>query len=47
MKKIKIENNIRRLHFDNDEIIQQESADKIGVNRQAILSIEKGSIFLL
>ncbi len=45
MKKIKIENNIRRLRFDNDEMTQQELADKVGVSRQAILSIEKGKYF--
>lgn len=42
MKKRKICNNIRRLRFDNDEMTQQELASKVGVTRQAILSIEKG-----
>ncbi len=42
MKKRKIGNNIRRLRFDNDEMTQLELANKIGVTRQAILSIEKG-----
>ncbi len=42
MKKRKIGNNIRRFRFDNNEMTQQELASKIGVTRQAILSIEKG-----
>lgn len=42
MKKRKIKNNIRRLRFDNNEMTQQELANKVGVTRQAILSIEKG-----
>ena len=45
MKKRKIHNNIRRLRFDNNEMTQQELASKIGVTRQAILSIEKGKYF--
>lgn len=42
MKKRKIGNNIRRFRFNNNEMTQQELASKIGVTRQAILSIEKG-----
>ena len=45
MKKRKIGNNIRRFRFDNNEMTQQELASKIGVTRQAILSIEKGKYF--
>lgn len=37
-----IENNIRRLRFDADEMTQQQLADLVGVTRQAIISIEKG-----
>ncbi len=40
MKKRKIGNNIRRFRFDNNEMTQQELASKIGVTRQAILSID-------
>lgn len=42
MKQIKIENNIRRLRFDQDEMTQQQLAEAVGVTRQTIMSIEKG-----
>lgn len=42
MGKCLISNNIRRLRFDRDEMTQQQLADKAGVTRQAIISIEKG-----
>lgn len=42
MAKHNIENNIRRLRFDADEMTQQQLADLVGVTRQAIISIEKG-----
>ncbi|HOT61815.1 MAG TPA: helix-turn-helix transcriptional regulator [Treponemataceae bacterium] len=35
-------NTIRRHRFDANEMTQQELADKAGVTRQAILSIESG-----
>lgn len=38
-----IQNNIRRLRFDADEMTQQELADKVGVTRQTIVAIEKGN----
>ena len=41
MGKSQINNNIRKLRFFNDEMTQQELADKIGVSRQTINSIEK------
>jgi putative transcriptional regulator len=37
-----IRNTIRRLRFDQDEMTQQELADKIGVTRQTINAIELG-----
>ncbi len=40
-----IKNNIRRLRFDNNEMTQQELADKASVTRQAIISIEKGTYY--
>lgn len=40
--KSNIQNNIRRLRFEHDEMTQQELADLAGVTRQAIISIEKG-----
>lgn len=43
MAKKKIDNNIRRLRFDFDEMTQQELADKAGVSRQTIVAIEKGN----
>jgi putative transcriptional regulator len=37
-----IRNTIRRLRFDEDEMTQQELADKVGVTRQTINAIEAG-----
>ncbi|HGG05576.1 MAG TPA: transcriptional regulator [Aliiroseovarius sp.] len=36
-----IENNIRRLRFDADEMTQAALAEKVGVTRQTIVAIEK------
>jgi len=36
-----IENNIRRLRFDHNEMTQQQLADAVGVTRQTIMAIEK------
>lgn len=41
-KKIEISNNIRRLRFFSNEMTQQELAEKAGVSRQTIISIEAG-----
>ena len=41
IKKIHIENSVRRLRFNNDEMTQQELADVIGISRQTIVAIEK------
>ena len=38
-----IQNNIRRLRFDKDEMTQQGLADAVGVSRQTIVAIEKGN----
>lgn len=43
MAKSIIQNNIRRLRFDSDEMTQQELADKVNVSRQTIVAIEKGN----
>lgn len=37
-----VQNNIRRLRFDQDEMTQQDLALKVGVTRQTIVAIEKG-----
>lgn len=42
MSKVNISNNIRKLRFNNDEMTQQELADKLGVSRQTINAIEAG-----
>jgi putative transcriptional regulator len=41
MKKINIDNNVRKLRFMAGELTQQELADKVGVSRQTIVAIEK------
>ena len=42
MSKKGINNNIRKLRFNMDEMTQQELADKLGVSRQTIIAVEKG-----
>src|SRR5690606_14369772 len=42
MGKTRIENRIRRLRFDRDEMTQQALAEKVGVTRQTINAIELG-----
>ena len=37
-----INNNIRKLRFDNDEMTQQQLAEAVKVTRQTIVAIEKG-----
>jgi len=37
-----IENRIRRLRFDHNEMTQQDLAEKVGVTRQTINAIELG-----
>jgi putative transcriptional regulator len=36
-----IENEIRRLRFENGEMTQAELADRVGVTRQTIIAIEQ------
>jgi putative transcriptional regulator len=43
MAKSMIQNNIRRLRFDADEMTQQQLAEEAGVSRQTIVAIEKGN----
>ena len=40
-KKIHIKNTVRKLRFNNNEMIQQQLAEKVGVSRQTIVAIEK------
>jgi len=39
---MRLENNLRRLRFEKNEMTQQELADLIGVSRMTVYSIEKG-----
>ena len=41
MAKFRIRNNVRTLRFHNEEMTQQTLAEKVGVTRQTIVSIEK------
>ena len=40
-KKIHIENAVRKLRFNNNEMTQQELAELVGISRQTIVAIEK------
>jgi putative transcriptional regulator len=40
MTKSQLTNNIRRLRFDHNEMIQEELAKKVGVTRQTIIALE-------
>ncbi len=40
MAKSELKNQVRRLRFENDEMTQQQLADKAGVTRQTIIAIE-------
>ena len=42
MGKTKIENCIRKLRFEQDEMTQQALAERIGVTRQTVNAIELG-----
>ena len=42
VKKLSIGNNLRKLRFHHNEMTQEQLAEKIGVTRQTIVSIEKG-----
>lgn len=43
MSKRRLNNNIRTLRFFRKEMTQQALADQVGVTRQTIIAIEKGS----
>ncbi len=40
MARTDLENQVRRLRFDHDEMTQQELANRVGVTRQTIIAIE-------
>jgi putative transcriptional regulator len=42
MPKAVINNRIRRLRFENDEMTQQELANRVGCTRQTIVVLEQG-----
>ena len=37
----RIKNRIRRLRFDNDEMTQEELANRVGCTRQTIIALEQ------
>lgn len=41
MGKSQISNNIRKFRFLNDEMTQQQLAEKVGVTRQTIIAMEQ------
>ena len=40
MDKRRVRNNIRKLRFHNNEMTQEQLAEKVGVTRQTIIAIE-------
>ena len=42
MAKYRINNNIRKLRFFQNEMTQQQLAEKVGVTRQTIIAMEQG-----
>ena len=42
MAKIEFTNSVRRLRFENDEMSQQDLAEKASCTRQTIIAIEQG-----
>jgi putative transcriptional regulator len=43
MSKLQINNQIRKLRFEHNEMTQEQLAEKVGVSRQTIVAIEKGN----
>lgn len=39
---VRVKNRIRRLRFDNDEMTQEELANRAGCTRQTIIALEQG-----
>ena len=42
MEKYTVRNNVRKLRFQNNEMTQEQLAEKAGVTRQTIIAIEGG-----
>ena len=42
MAKYRVNNHIRKLRFFQNEMTQQQLADKVGVTRQTIIAMEQG-----
>ncbi len=42
MAKAEIKNRVRKLRFDNQEMTQQELADRAACTRQTIIALEQG-----
>ena len=40
MEKYTVRNNIRKLRFQNNEMTQEQLAEKVGVTRQTIIALE-------
>ncbi len=45
MPKVLIENRIRELRFAAKEMTQQDLADRVGITRQTVIALEKGSYY--
>ncbi len=41
-KTTRVRNRIRRLRFDNDEMTQEELANRAGCTRQTVIALEQG-----
>lgn len=42
MAKAEIANRVRKLRFDNNEMTQEELAERVGCTRQTIIALEQG-----
>ena len=40
-KKINIDNSVRKLRFNNNEMTQEQLAELVGISRQTVVAIEK------
>jgi putative transcriptional regulator len=42
LRKIVLENKLKRLRFEYDQITQKELARRLGISRQTVIAIEQG-----